>query len=256
MIAITQAAAAIEDIVAAGRTPLLVGGTMLYFKALLEGLAEMPAADPGVRRQLEQDAKEQGWPALHRRLAEVDPALAESIHPNHSQRICRALEVYLASGVTMSEWRQRQAAGGLLSERHRVLQMAIAPADRSVLHARIARRVDAMLEAGLVGEVRALHARGDLSRSLPAIRAVGYRQVWGHVEGDYGLERARELVIQATRQLAKRQLTWLRGWEGLHWIYTDAEGNAAERPDRLEGSTRRPVDVALKYLESATINQK
>lgn len=244
-----DAAAAIADIVSAGRTPLLVGGTMLYFKVLLEGIADMPAADPDIRRQLEQDAAQQGWPALHRRLAAVDPALAATIHPNHSRRIGRALEVYLASGITMSEWRQRQAAGGLLAERYNTVQLAITPADRAVLHARIARRVDAMLDAGLVEEVRGLHARGDLSPELPALRAVGYRQMWGYVEGEYDLDRARELVIHATRQLAKRQLTWLRGWPGLHWIYTNAAGGAAMRPERLGDGASRPVDVALKYLD-------
>jgi tRNA dimethylallyltransferase len=249
-----DAVAAIRDILAAGRTPLLVGGTMLYFKALLEGIADMPAADPDIRAQLEAEAEEQGWPALHRRLAAVDPEVAAGIHPNHSQRIGRALEVYLSSGVTMSEWRRRQAPGGLLAEDFRVLQLAIAPARRAVLHARIARRVDAMLAAGLVNEVRRLHTRGDLGPELPAMRAVGYRQMWGYVEGRYELDQARELVIQATRQLAKRQLTWLRGWPGLHWIYTDEAGHAAETPEELEASGQRPLDLALKYLDGATID--
>ncbi len=249
-----DAKAAIDEIVAAGRTPLLVGGTMLYFRALLEGIAEMPAADPDIRAQLEAEAAEQGWPRLHARLSEVDPELAAGIHPNHSQRIGRALEVYLASGITMSEWRRRQQGGGVLADGYRVIQLAIAPADRAVLHDRIARRVDAMLDAGLVEEVRSLHARGNLTPELPAVRAVGYRQMWGFVEGDYDLERARELVIQATRQLAKRQLTWLRGWEGLNWIFTDAEGRAAADAAVLAGSVEKPLDVALKYLRAATID--
>ncbi len=239
-----DARAAILDILARQRRPLLVGGTMLYFKALLEGIADMPAADPEIRRYLESEARDKGWPHLHRMLEEVDPQLAVSIHPNHSQRIGRALEVYLASGVTMSEWRRRQAArgGGVLADSYRVQQLAVCPAERSELHARIERRVDQMLAAGLVEEVRGLYERGDLNLDLPSMRAVGYRQIWGHVRGEYDLARARQLVIQATRQLAKRQLTWLRGWPDLHWIHTDPTGRLASDPDQS------PIDVALKYL--------
>ncbi len=245
-----DARAAILDILARRRIPLLVGGTMLYFKALLEGIADMPAADPEVRQHLESEARAKGWPHLHRMLEEVDPELAASIHPNHSQRIGRALEVYLSSGVTMSEWRRRQAArgGGLLTDAYQVCQLAICPAERSELHARIARRADLMIEAGLVEEVRGLYQRGDLTLDLPAMRAVGYRQMWGHVRGEYDLARARELLIQATRQLAKRQLTWLRGWPDLHWIYTDSAGRPVDTPQQ------RPIDQALKYLKSATID--
>ncbi len=244
------ARAAILDILARQRTPLLVGGTMLYFKALLEGIADMPAADPDIRAHLESEARAKGWPHLHRMLEEVDPELAATIHPNHSQRIGRALEVYLSSGVTMSEWRRRQAArgGGLLTDAYRVCQLAICPAERSELHARIARRADQMIEAGLVEEVRGLYQRGDLNLDLPAMRAVGYRQMWGHVRGEYDLARARELLIQATRQLAKRQLTWLRGWPDLHWIHTDSAGRPLDAPEL------RPLDQALKYLQSATID--
>lgn len=248
-----DARAAIGEILDVGRTPLLVGGTMLYFKSLLEGISDMPPSDPDVRRDLERQAAEEGWPALHRRLAEVDPALAETIHPNHSQRICRALEVYMASGITMSEWRSRPGEG-LLAGGFEVVQLAMTPADRAVLHQRIERRVDQMLESGLVDEVRALRERGDLDLDLPAMRAVGYRQMWGYLEGEYDLDRARELVIQATRQLAKRQLTWLRGWPDLHWIYTDAGGRAAPDPDELVGSSATALDEALKYLPTATID--
>jgi tRNA dimethylallyltransferase len=249
-----DARAAILGILARGATPLLVGGTMLYFKALLEGIADMPAADPEVRRHLESEARQKGWPHLHRMLQEVDPELAAGIHPNHSQRIGRALEVYLSSGVTMSEWRRRQAArgGGVLRDTYQVVQLAICPAERAQLHARIERRVDAMIDAGLVDEVRGLYRRGDLHPDLPAMRAVGYRQMWAHVRGEYDLARARELVIQATRQLAKRQLTWLRAWPDLHWIFTDAAGTAADAPERLPGE--RVLDVALKYLAAATID--
>ncbi len=245
-----DARSAILDILARDRTPLLVGGTMLYFKALLEGIADMPAADPDIRRHLESEARARGWPHLHRMLEDVDPELAAGIHPNHSQRIGRALEVYLSSGVTMSEWRRRQAArgGGVLTDAYRVVQLAICPQQRAQLHARIASRVDQMIEAGLVEEVRGLYERGDLNLDLPAMRAVGYRQMWGHVRGEYDLPRARELVVQATRQLAKRQLTWLRGWPDLHWLETDDQGMLAATPDI------RPIEEALKYLQSATID--
>jgi tRNA dimethylallyltransferase len=229
---------------------------MLYFRALLEGIADMPPADPAMRAHLEAQARKEGWPHLHSMLAAVDPERAAAIHPNHSRRISRALEVYLTSGVTMTEWRRRQAArgGGLLTDAYRVTQLAIRPADRAVLHERIARRVDAMIEAGLVEEVRSLAARGDLSLDLPAMRAVGYRQMWGHVGGEYDLARARQLCINATRQLARRQLTWLRRWPGLHWIYTDARGRAAGSPESLDVSERSPLDLALKYVAAATID--
>ena len=251
-----DARSAIIEILAAGNTPLLVGGTMLYFRALLEGIADMPAAVPELRRHLESEAEKHGWPHLHRMLSEVDPECAAGIHPNHSQRISRALEVYLDSGVTMTEWRRRQAARreGVLGDAYDVVQLAICPADRAVLHERIARRVDVMLEQGLVEEVRRLHERGDLTLELPAMRAVGYRQVWAHVRGEYDLARARQLCIQATRQLARRQLTWLRGWPALNWIYTTADGHAAIDNDALLASTDLPIDVALKYLRTATID--
>ncbi len=244
-----DARAAIDAAVAAGRTPLLVGGTMLYFKALFDGIAEMPAADQSIRDYLAEEASEKGWPHLHRMLADVDPVLAASIHPNHSQRIGRALEVYLASGITMTEWRERQveADGGRLQDRFRVTQVAIRPAERSDLHQRIEQRVDVMLTSGLEDEVRALHARDDLHMDLPAVRAVGYRQLWRYLDGDYGLERARELCVTATRQLAKRQLTWLRGWPGLVWLLTDRSG-----AHLVDAPTLSPSAAALKYLDTVT----
>lgn len=213
----------IAAIHAAGRIPLLVGGTMLYFKALLDGLADMPATDPAIRAQVEQEAAEHGWPALHAELARIDPETAAQLHPNHSQRISRALEVYRTGGKTMTELRaeQQAAAGRPFAERFNLLQLAIGPHDRSVLHARIERRFLKMLELGFEDEVRALMARGDLHRDLPAIRAVGYRQMWEHLEGDYDRNSMIEKGIAASRQLAKRQLTWLRGWDGVNWVYTD-----------------------------------
>jgi len=247
---------AIRQIVEAGRRPLLVGGTMLYFKALLEGLADMPPADPELRSFLEREAASKGWPHLHRMLAEVDPESAARIHPNHSQRIERALQVYLGSGETMTELRARQArrGGGRLGDSYRVLQLAVCPARREVLHQRIEQRVDAMLAAGLLEEVRGLYNRGDLHLDLPSMRAVGYRQFWGHIRGEYDLDRARELCIQATRQLAKRQLTWLRGWPDLHWIYTDPAGRAGPEAANIEQYGSKPLELALKYLEAATID--
>lgn len=214
----------IDDIVAQGRIPLLVGGTMLYFKALLEGFADLPAADPAVRQAIEADAERLGWPALHQQLAAVDPVAAASIHPNHSQRLCRALEVYRVSGQTMTALRQQQDRPAQdLHQRFEVVQVAIAPRQRAVLHDRIAKRFRLMLDQGFLEEVRRLYQRGDLHPDLPAIRAVGYRQVWQYLAGECSYEEMIEKGIAATRQLAKRQLTWLRGWDQLHWVYTDTE---------------------------------
>jgi tRNA dimethylallyltransferase len=240
----------ILQILASNRTPLLVGGSMLYFKALLEGIADMPAADAELRAHLEGEAAEKGWPHLHKMLAEVDPESARRIHPNHSQRIGRALEVYLHSGITMTQWRARQAKSGkgVLSDTYDVRQLAICPADRQVLHQRIELRLSQMIEQGLVEEVRGLYERGDLNLDLPSMRAVGYRQMWAHVRGEYDLARARERCVIATRQLAKRQLTWLRGWPALKWIYTDESGYAAKSVELLEKSQDSALKVALNYL--------
>jgi tRNA dimethylallyltransferase len=244
------------QVYARGHTPLLVGGTMLYFKALLEGLAPMPAADPATRRQIEAEAARYGWPWLHDRLAEVDPDSARRIHPNHSQRLGRALEVFRASGVTMTEWRRRQAGAALPLAGYRVVQLAICPLQRSVLHSRIARRFELMMAQGLLEEVAGLRQRGDLSPELPAIRAVGYRQLWQYLAGECSLDEAVTNAIAATRQLAKRQLTWLRKWPGLHWLYTDDEGNLAVAAGSYSagGSAgQSPLDAALNYLASTTM---
>lgn len=199
----------------AGNIPVLVGGTMLYFKALLEGLAEMPAADAAVRAEIAELAEREGWPAVHAELTRVDPECAAQIHPNHSQRLSRALEVYRVSGVTMSQWRARQQAYELPWQ---CFQFAIAPQERALLHQRIELRLRKMFEQGFVEEVKGLIARGDLHDDLPAIRAVGYRQVWRHLHGEYDLDTAFEKALIASRQLAKRQLTWLRAWPGLSWL--------------------------------------
>lgn len=240
------------EITASGRTPLLVGGTMLYFKAFLEGLADMPAADPAIRRQIEDQAAEHGWPWLHARLEEVDPDSARRIHPNHSQRLGRALEVYRASGITMTQWQALQHKQAVPADPYRVVQLAICPQDRAVLHARIALRFEQMMAAGLLAEVDALYRRGDLNSDLPAIRAVGYRQLWQHLAGECSLEEAVASAVAATRQLAKRQLTWLRKWQDLNWLNTDEAGNlvAPAGSDRIAKQPgQKPISAALNFLD-------
>jgi tRNA dimethylallyltransferase len=218
-----DALAAMAKSVEAGRIPLLVGGTMLYFKALMEGLADMPSADQQVRTDINRLAEEQGWPAVHAALAAVDPESAARIHPNHSQRLSRALEVYRISGLTMTEWQARQSAQTLPYTVH---QFAIAPPERAVLHTRIEQRLRQMFASGFIEEVAALMARGDLHPDLPSIRAVGYRQVWEYLRGDYDVDTAFERALVATRQLAKRQLTWLRGWQDLIWLDSGESTNS------------------------------
>jgi len=207
-----------------GRQPILVGGSMLYFRALIQGLDEVPAIAPAIRADIEAEARAKGWPALHAQLAEVDPATAERLHPNHSQRICRALEVYRETGTPLSEWQ----GGQTLSSVAGFECIALCPEDRSVLHQRITKRLSDMFDAGLVDEVRALRARGDLHTDLPAVRAIGYRQVWEHLAGQTDLADCREKVLAATRQLAKRQLTWLRSWPDLTWVLTDQAGRVVQ----------------------------
>lgn len=238
----------IADIHAQGKIPLLVGGTMLYFRALLDGLAEMPAADPEVRAAIEKDAAQHGWPYIHQQLAEVDPQTAADIHPNHSQRLSRALEVYRVSGKTMSQLREAQVAqaGPRFAERFSLAQIAIAPRDRRLLHSRIKLRFEKMLEQGLVDEVRRLHDRGDLHKDLPAMRAVGYRQVWDYLEGELTQAAMLERGVIATRQLAKRQFTWLRDWPELNWLYTeDVTGMPLAREEI--------VASALNFIGRSTI---
>ena len=242
-----------DEITGRGKTPLLVGGTMLYFRAFLQGLDEMPGADAAVRSQIAAEAAEHGWPFIHSQLALVDPESAARIHPNHSQRLSRALEVYRVSGTPLSDWHRRGDAGedGPL-QRYRVVQMAICPAERRVLHERIARRFGLMMASGFLEEVRGLWQRGDLGPDLPAVRAVGYRQLWQHLEGECSLDDAVQNAIAATRQLAKRQLTWLRKWPDLAWIYTDSAGNLAENSmsDSLQqGAAQDPLNLALNYLD-------
>lgn len=199
----------INDILAAGNVPLLTGGTMLYFHALQQGLSALPAADNAVRDAISADAEKLGWDAVHDKLKAVDPASAARIHPNDPQRLQRALEVFYVTGKPMSDFRGQQEESPF-----DFINIAIMPEDRALLHAQIEKRFDDMLALGFVDEVKRLKARGDLHADLPSMRAVGYRQAWQHLEGELSATEMRERAIIATRQLAKRQMTWLRGWEG------------------------------------------
>ncbi len=196
---------------ATGRIPVLVGGTGLYFRALEMGLSPLPAAQPELRARLAQEAREVGWSMLHARLATLDPAAAARIRPNDPQRIQRALEVIELTGMPLSQLHQQSRA----PLPWRILKLALIPTDREQLRQRIVQRFDAMLVAGFLGEVERLRARGDLKADLPAMRAVGYRQAWSHLAGECDFDTFRTLSLHASRQLAKRQLTWLRGEEGV-----------------------------------------
>ena len=203
------------EITASGRIPLLVGGTMLYYKALIEGLSPLPSANSEVRAKIEQKAAEFGWGALHQDLMIIDPVSANRINPNDSQRINRALEVFYITGKTMTELTAQQGE----SLTYDVLQFAIAPEDRAVLHQRIEQRFHKMIALGFEQEVRKLFERGDLNIDLPSIRCVGYRQMWEYLQGNISLNEAIFKGICATRQLAKRQITWLRGWQNeITWL--------------------------------------
>lgn len=200
------------DITAHGSIPLLVGGTMLYFRALEYGLSDLPAANPEIRAQLEAEAEQKGWSALHERLQQIDPEAAERIHPNDPQRLQRALEVYELTGKSLTYLQKAARYEACPYQLHKI---ALIPENRSWLHQRIEMRFDLMLKQGFLEEVQTLYQRGDLSLSMPAIRAVGYRQVWEHLDGkiDYNMMRNRAIV--ATRQLAKRQMTWLRSEQAI-----------------------------------------
>jgi tRNA dimethylallyltransferase len=209
-----DALACIETAIGAGKTPVLVGGTMLYYRALLGGLSNLPAANPAVREALTEQAGEQGWQALHDRLAQIDATAAARIHPNDPQRLIRALEVYELTGKSLTSLTQTQEPG----LRYPSYQFAVAPDDRSLLHSRIEKRFMAMLEQGFEAEVAALRTRADLNEDLPSIRAVGYRQMWQYLAGECTRNEMVERGLAATRQLAKRQITWLRSWPDLHWL--------------------------------------
>jgi tRNA dimethylallyltransferase len=215
------------EITARGRIPLLAGGTMLYFKALRDGLSDLPQADAKLRRAIDEEAQRRGWPALHADLAALDPAAAARLKPADAQRIQRALEVVRLTGAPLAESIARRTEAAVP---YRLIQLALQPSDRAVLHARIAQRFDAMLEAGLIDEVSALRRKYRLHAGLPSMRCVGYRQVWDYLEGRSDRAALREKGIAATRQLAKRQLTWLRAWEDvapLDCLAGDPVGQAA-----------------------------
>jgi tRNA dimethylallyltransferase len=208
------------EITAAGHVPLLTGGTMLYFRALQQGLAKLPEADPGTRERLASLAAEIGWAAMHRRLAEVDPASAARIHPNDPQRIQRALEVYELSGRSLS---QHFEQAGRPELPYRLIKLAVAPPERAELHRRIEQRFMQMMEQGFLAEVEALYARDDLGPDRPSIRAVGYRQLWEYLDGGCDYDSMLEKALAATRQLAKRQMTWLRSEQNVDWFDTNSD---------------------------------
>ena len=210
-----DAAREMRDIMAAGRIPLLVGGTMLYFRALQRGLSDLPSADPEVRARLDQQARERGWGHLHQRLADVDPVAAARIHPNDPQRIQRALEVFELSGVPMTDFLVRRTAAPWQGP---IVKLVVAPGDRALLKQRIVSRFHAMLEQGLLDEVQALRKRGDLDRNRPALRSVGYRQAWDYLSAELNYEEMVRKAVIATGQLAKRQMTWLRQETEAQWF--------------------------------------
>ncbi|WP_413285316.1 tRNA (adenosine(37)-N6)-dimethylallyltransferase MiaA [Vibrio sp. MA40-2] len=219
-----DALAEMASIVAKGKIPLLVGGTMLYYKALLEGLSPLPAADTEIRRQIEIEADKLGWNAMHKQLEDVDPVSAERIHPNDPQRLSRALEVYRISGKTITEL--TKIKGEPLP--YNVKQFAISPKERAELHHRIEVRFEKMIDAGFEQEMKALYARKDLHVDLPSIRCVGYRQMWDYLDGNCTLNEAVFRGVCATRQLAKRQITWLRSWDNLTWLDSENINEAFE----------------------------
>ena len=225
----------ISEIAARGRIPLLVGGTMLYFKALREGLSELPESDAAVRARIDAEAAVCGWPALHAELAKVDASTAERLRPSDAQRIQRALEIYRVTGKPMSQLLGRTKS----ALPFRLLELALVPSDRAELHRRIESRFDAMLERGLVEELRALRERHILRPGLPSMRCVGYRQAWQHLEGEFGRNELRDRGIFATRQLAKRQLTWLRAMKTVRSFDSLAEDLDAEALDYVRRDINR-----------------
>jgi tRNA dimethylallyltransferase len=226
-----DAHALITDITARGNIPVLCGGTLLYYKALREGLNNLPAADPSIRAQIDEEALVEGWPGMYRQLAEIDAPTAQRLAPNDSQRIQRALEIYRISGRAMSSW--LTDARPQRNEALEFVTISLEPSDRLVLHARIARRYQDMIAQGLVQEVQALHARPDLHIGLPSVRCVGYRQLWDYLDGNSTLAQAIEQATAATRQLGKRQLTWLRSQPERHVIDCLAPDAAEQAVDLM-----------------------
>lgn len=217
---VRDARAAIDASFASKRIPLLAGGTMMYFRALTRGIADLPAADPQVRDDIDGQARTLGWPAIHEQLAEVDPQTAARLNPNDSQRIQRALEVYRLSGKPLSAWQNESAP----TDHRQYLKIALTIEPRARLHERIERRLDQMIAAGFEDEMQRLRARPGLRKDSAAMRSVGYRQFWRYLDGDYSEQEARDRSLFATRQLAKRQLTWLRSEDGLFCVDPLEEG--------------------------------
>ena len=212
---VRDARAAIDASIANGRIPLLVGGTMMYFRALTEGIAELPAANSDIRAQIDQEAEDKGWPTMHAELEQADPVIAAKLNPNDSQRIQRALEVFRISGKALSEWQRDAAAHGGNAGDIEFLKIALKIEPRELLHARIERRLDQMIASGFEEEMLSLRARPNLLKDSSAMRSVGYRQFWKYLDGEYSPQEARDRALFATRQLAKRQLTWLRSENAL-----------------------------------------
>jgi tRNA dimethylallyltransferase len=234
-----DALAQIDEIRANNRIPLLVGGTMMYFKSLIEGISPLPAADDKIRAEIEAQAEDLGWQVLHDQLTEIDPVSAERIHPNDPQRLTRALEVYRITGNTLTQL--TQIKGDKLAGD--ILQLAITPKERITLHQRIELRYQQMIKQGFEDEVKKLKSRDDLHEDLPSIRCVGYRQMWQYLNNEFDHDEMIFRGVCATRQLAKRQLTWLRNWPDLHWLNTDDETNLSRVVSLLEQSNKERANI-------------
>ncbi|MGB0495704.1 MAG: tRNA (adenosine(37)-N6)-dimethylallyltransferase MiaA [Kangiellaceae bacterium] len=227
----------INDIHSRNKVPLLVGGTMLYFKALTQGIAEMPVTDNRVRAEIQEKLKLVGIESLHKDLQKVDPISAQRLNSKDTQRITRALEVFKSSGKPISQWHKEQES---YEFPFKLLSIAISPTERTTLHERIAERFDRMIESGFLQEISDLYNREDLDLDCPSMRSVGYRQYWQYKQGVYTLDEAREKAIIATRQLAKRQLTWLRSWSNIHWFDLSDEQNKIDCHKLIESFLEKP----------------
>ncbi|MGI9264376.1 MAG: tRNA (adenosine(37)-N6)-dimethylallyltransferase MiaA, partial [Gammaproteobacteria bacterium] len=225
----------IESILSHGRLPVLAGGTMLYFRVLQNGIASLPSADPELRAAIDREASDLGWPALHQQLVEIDPIAAQRIDPNDGQRIQRALEVFRLTGTPISRIREESAP---VETPWRYIKIGLWPGEREALHQRIEKRLHHMLDNGLIDEVAGLRERADLNPDLSSMRAVGYRQIWGYLDGNFDLEEATRRALVATRQLAKRQLTWMRHEADLNCIEVPASSLEATCLDYLQGQLR------------------
>ncbi|MCY4045753.1 MAG: tRNA (adenosine(37)-N6)-dimethylallyltransferase MiaA [Cellvibrionales bacterium] len=247
-----DALALMKEITERSRLPILVGGTMMYFKHLLQGMSRLPEADPAIRKAIDLIAQESGWGKVHELLKAVDPESAERLNPNDAQRLQRALEVYRITGKSMTEHRIEEHKTPF-SFPYDVCQLALGFVDRSQLHAKIAERFEIMLSNGFEDEVRALRARGDLTLALPSMRAVGYRQMWMYQEGAYGYQEMKEKSLAATRQLAKRQFTWLKSWQNVNWFYTDADDCSMNKQKHLKKIEREALALLKSYFNGRLI---